>query len=256
VNTQEAKVILMAYRPWAADAGDPDFAEALTLVPQDAELRRWFEEHCAGQRAIRDRFRQRAAPAGLKEQILAGHPGRSKVIWLRQPVSPWMAAAAVVVVAIGIAVFWMRPPAVPVENVNTATFRSRMEGWLLRNYTMTLETNNLEGIRADLARQEAPADFVLSGKLSETPLAGCGVLRWQDKRVSMICFLTGKPLPTGGKSDLFLFVVDRSSLPDAPATSSPQINPGTKLITATWTIGDKTYVLATEGDADFIRRYL
>jgi len=256
VNAQQAKEILLVYRPWAADANDPEYAEALALVRQDAELSRWFEEHCAVQRALRDRFRQIAIPAGFKDQIVSEHHARSKVIWWRQPVSPLMAAAAVVVVAIGIAVLWLRPPSAPADKVNTATFRSRMEGQILRNYTMTLETNDLQEIRADLVRQQAPADFVLPEKLAQTPLAGCGVLKWQDKQVSMICFLTGKPLAPGGKSDLFLFVVDRGALPDAPATSTPEINPGTKLITATWTVGDKTYVLATDGDADLIRQFL
>lgn len=256
MNAQQAKEILSAYRPWAADASDPEFTEALALARQDAELGRWFEEHCAVQRAIRERFKQIAVPSGFKEQIISEHQARSKVIWWQRPVSPLMAAAAVIVVAIGIAVFWLRPPSAPADKVNTATFRGRMEGQVLRNYTMTLETNDLNQIRADLAQKQAPADFVLPEKLAQTPLAGCGVLKWQDKQVSMICFLTGKPLPRGSKSDLFLFVVDRGSLPDAPATSRPEINPGLKLITATWTVGDKTYVLAAEGDAEFIRQYL
>jgi uncharacterized membrane protein YbaN (DUF454 family) len=256
VNAQQAKEILSAYRPWSADASDPEFAEALALARQDAELGCWFEEHCAVQNAIRDRFKQAAVPPDLKEQIVSEHHARSKVIWWRQPVSPLMAVAAVFLAVIGIAVLWLRPASVPAENVNTATFRDRMEGEALRNYPMTLETNDLTQIRADLARQQAPADFVLPEKLAQTPLAGCGVLKWRDRQVSMICFLTGKPLPPGDKSDLFLFVVDRGSLPDAPDTSTPQIHPGIKLITATWTIGNKTYVLATEGDDAFIRKYL
>jgi uncharacterized membrane protein YbaN (DUF454 family) len=256
VTRQQAKEILAAYRPWAADANDPEFAGALALARQDAELGRWFEEHCAVQSAIRERFKQFAVPPGFKEQIVSEHRARSKVIWWRQPVSPLMAAAAVLLVAIGIAVLWLRPPSGPAEIVNTATFRNRMEGQALRVYPMTLETNDLNQIRADLAQQQAPADFVLPARLAQTALTGCGVLNWQDKPVSMICFLTGRPLPPGSKSDLFLFVVDRGALPDAPATSTPEINPGTKLITATWTMGNKTYVLATYGDADFIRQYL
>lgn len=252
---QQAKEILSAYRPWA-DANDPEFAEALALARREAELGRWFDEHCAVQSALRERFRQIAVPTGLKEQIISEQHARSKVVWWRRPVSPMLAAAAVVVMAIGIAVLWLRPPSVPAEKLNTATFRSRMEGQVLRNYTMTRETEDLNEIRTDLAQQQAPADFVLPGKLAQTALAGCGVLSWQDKRVSMICFRTGKPLPPGDKSDLFLFVVDRTALPDAPTTSTPEINPGTRLITATWTVGNKTYVLATEGDAEFIRQYL
>ncbi len=255
MNAQQARAILQSYRPWAADTDDPDLAEALALARKDAELGRWFEEHCAVQSAIRERFRQITVPPALKEQILATQLAGSKVVWWRRPVSPWMAAAAVFVVAMGLTALWLLPPAAPLERINTATFRARMEGQALRVYSMTLETNNLDQIRAELGRQSAPADFVLPGKLAETPLAGCGVLKWQNKPVSMICFLTGQPLPPGSKSDLFLFVVERSALPDAPATPTPEIKPGTKLITATWSAGDKIYVLATTGDADFIRQY-
>jgi len=256
VNAQQARQILSTYRPWAADVNDPEYAEALALTRQDVALGQWFQEYCAAQIAIRERFKQIAVPPGFKEQIISDHQARSKVVWWRRPVSPLMAAAAVVVVAIGIAVMWLRPPSLPREEVNTATFRSRMEGQVLRIYAMTLETNDLNQILADLSRRQAPTDFVLPEKLAQTPLAGCGVLKWQDKPVSMICFLTGKPLPPGTKSDLFLFVVDRSALPDAPDTSTPEIHPGQKLITATWTVGNQTYVLATEGNAEFIRRYL
>ncbi len=256
MNAQQSRQILSTYRPWAADANDPEFAEALALTREDAELGRWFEEHCATQTSIRERFKQIALPPRFKEQIISEHQAHSKVIWWRRPVSPLMAAAAVVVAAIGIAVMWLRPPSASTDKVNIATFRSRLEGQVLRNYPMTLETNDLSQIRTHLARKQAPTDFVLPEKLAKTALAGCGVLKWQDKPVSMICFLTGKPLPPGTKSDLFLFVVDRSALPDAPATNTPEINPGQKLITATWTVGNKTYVLAAEGDAEFIRRYL
>jgi uncharacterized membrane protein YbaN (DUF454 family) len=256
VTQQQAKEILSAYRPWSADANDPEFAEALALVRQDAELARWFEEHCAVQNAIRDRLRQSAVATGLKEQIISEYKARSAVVWWRQPVPLKLAAAAAVAVILGIAALWLRPGPEPSGMADTATYRSRMVGSVLRQYAMSLETNDLHEIRAHLAQKQSPADFVLPEKLAQTPLAGCGVLKWQDKQVSMICFLTGKPLPPGGKSDLFLFVVDRNSLPDAPGTGTPEIHAGTRLITATWSVGEKTYVLATDGDADFIRSYL
>lgn len=255
MTPQQAKEILFAYRPWSADVNDAEFAEALALVRQDAELARWFEEHCEVQHAIRDRLRQSPVATGLKAQIISEHNARLKVVWWRQPAT--LAAAAAVAVILGIAALWLRPdPAVP-EQINTATYRSRMLGQVLRIYPMSLETNDLNQIRVHLAQQQAPTDFVLPAKLAQTALAGCGVLSWQDKRVSMICFLTGKPLPPGGKSDLFLFVVDRSSLPDAPTGGTPEFNADRRqMVSATWSTGDKTYILATEGDIDSLRKYL
>ena len=42
MNRDEAMFILSAYRPGGADAHDAQFAEALDLAKQDAELAAWF----------------------------------------------------------------------------------------------------------------------------------------------------------------------------------------------------------------------
>src|SRR6202000_1073355 len=70
-NTNEAKTILLLYRPGTTDADDPQIAEALASAKNDPELARWFEQHCVRQNALRAKFRQVGAPAGLKEQIVA-----------------------------------------------------------------------------------------------------------------------------------------------------------------------------------------
>ena len=253
MTQQKAKEILSVYRPGSADANDDAFAEALALARQDGELARWFDEHCAIHRALQTRFRQIAVPDGLKEQIISEHQARAVIVWWRQPTL--MAAAAAFALLVAIASMWRN--SIPDESTpeNFATYRTRMVKAVLREYTMTLETSDLNKIRADLAKREAPTDYVLPDPLAKTAAVGCGVLNWQDKHVSMICFLTGKPLAPGEKSDLFLFVVDRSALPDAPAGSTPQIARVSKLVTASWSEGDKTYVLAAPSDESSIRKY-
>lgn len=253
MNRQQAKEILLLYRPESADANDPEFAEALVLAREDTELGRWFEEHCAVQRTLRERFRRVAVPQGLKEQILSEHKVHSVVAWRHKPAV--LAAAAIVAVLLGIAALWWRSGSPQEETEAFATYRTRMATAVLRNYAMSLETNSVTEIKAHLAQNQAPAEYVLPKKLEETPLAGCGVLSWRATRVSMLCFLTGKPLEAGQKSDLYLFVVDRSGLPDAPS-AEPQFARVNKLLTASWSVGDKTYILAGEGDEAFLRQYL
>jgi hypothetical protein len=131
-----------------------------------------------------------------------------------------------------------------------------MVGIALRGYAMDLATNSPEQIRAHLASNQAPADFVLPAALQKVALTGCAVEGWQDVKVSMICFHTDKPLAPGGQSDLWLFVVDRASIKDAPAGDSPQFAKINRLITATWTQGDKLYLLGAEGDERMIQQYL
>jgi len=72
----------------------------------------------------------------------------------------------------------------------------------------------------------------------------------------MICFRTGKPLPPGEQSDLWLFVIDRDLVKNAPSAGPPQLAKVNQLITATWTQGDKLYLLGTEGDEQTIRKLL
>jgi hypothetical protein len=250
VNSQQAKEILMLYRPGGADAHDPQLAEALSLARRDEELGRWFEKHCALQAAIRDKFCQITVPTGLKEQILAEHTPQRKIIWWRQPAV--LAAAAAIVLLIGLAAFWSQPR----EKNGFSGFRSRMVSTARRIYSMDLETNDLKQIRAFLAKNGALSNYVLPPALEKTPGAGCKRLTWHGKRVSMVCFNSGRPLESGEKSDLFLFVIDRSSLRDAPPANPPKLVKVNKLMTASWSAGDNIYVLAAPGDEDFIRKYL
>lgn len=134
-----------------------------------------------------------------------------------------------------------------------AIYRSRMVSTALRGYGMDLATNSPVQIRAYLAQNHAPANFVLPVALQQTTVIGCAIEHWQGAKVSMICFHTGKP---GAPGDLWLFVIDRDSMKDAPADTSPQLSKVNRLITATWAQGDKLYLLGIEGDAQAIRRFL
>ena len=80
MNRDEAKTILLLYRPGTADAADPQTAEALALAKGDPELASWFETHCARQFVIGEKFRQIAVPAGLKEQIISEQAAQEKNI--------------------------------------------------------------------------------------------------------------------------------------------------------------------------------
>ncbi len=250
MDSQQAREILRFYRPGAADAHDPQMAEALSLARRDAELGSWFEHHCAVQAAIRDQFKGITVPKDLGEQILADYMPRQNVIWWRQPAV--LAAAAVIALMIGLAIFRSHPG----EEYRFSGFHNRMTSTALRLYNMDLETNDLTVIRAFLANNGALSNYVLPSALEKTPGAGCKILTWQGKRVSMVCFNSGRPLEPGEKSDLFLFVIDRSSLADAPPESKPLITKVNKLMTASWSLGNKVYILGGVGDEDFIRKYL
>lgn len=251
MNHDEAKDILLLYRHGTADAEDPQIAEALALAERDPELKNWLVIHCARQFVLRDKFRQIAAPAGLKEQIISEQAALEKMTCRRQNFA--LAAMAGLLLLVASAAFWFSQRD---HDDTLAIYQNRMVGVALRGYAMDLLTNHPEPIRAYLAQNHAPADFVLPAALQKTALAGCAVEGWQGAKVSMICFRTGRPLAPGGQSDLWLFVVDRASVRGSSAESAPQFSKVNRLITATWTQGDKLYLLGTEGDEQTLKKYL
>lgn len=252
MNRDDAKNILLLYRPGTVDVADPQVVEALALAQRDMELARWFGEHCARQEALRARFRQIPVPAGLKEQIISEQAARDKVIvWWRNPTLT--AVAAIVVILLALAAIRLQ---LPVADNTLAIYQNRMVGTALRGYAMDLATDNPAQIRAYLAQHQAPADYVLPAALGKVAVTGCAIESWQGMKVSMICFRTGKLLPPGEPGDLWLFVVDRASVKHAPASGPPQLARVNQLITAAWAQGDKLYLLGTEGDEQTIRRFL
>jgi len=250
MNRHQAKEILVLYRPGTADAHDPAFAEALQLCERDPELKRWLDEHCALYLALRAKFKQMPVPEGLKEQILSERKVHLTPLWRRRSVV--LAAVAAVAVLTGLITLW--PP--PREDIGFAVYRERMTGLALAGYAMDLATNDPAQIRAHLAQFGAPSDYVVPAALQKATLTGCAIERWQRTKVSMVCFRSGQPVARGQASDLWLFVIDRASVPDAPAAASPTVTPVNRATTASWSEDGKTYVLVTDRDAAFLRNFL
>lgn len=251
MNRDDAKDILWLYRRGTADAADPQIAEALDLVDQDTDLAVWFSEYGARQEALRARFREIPIPAGLKEQIVSEQMARERIVVWKLNVA--LAAAAAILMAFVLTALWLNHP----KSDNTlAIYQKRMVGAALRGYAMDFMADNPQKIRAYLKKNGAPADYVLPVPLQRVALTGCAIESWQGTKVSMICFRTGKPLAPGEQSDLWLFVVDRSSVKNPPPPGPPLLMKVNELITATWTQGNQLYVLGTRGDEQTIRKLL
>ncbi len=91
--------------------------------------------------------------------------------------------------------------------------------------------------------------------MDKIPGAGSALEGWQDTRVSMICFRT-RTAPPEMASDLWLFVVDRTSVKKFSGGAVPQLAKINRLMTATWIQGDKLYFLGTTRDAQTLQHYL
>jgi len=251
MTREEARKTLLIYRPGTTDAAEPEIAEALALAKQDPELSRWLDQHCAQQEILRAKIRQIPVPAGLKEQIISERRIFTQRRFVRRGVA--LAAASVGVILIGwwAAVLWQRPP----SDDTFANYCHRMASTALRGYSMDFQSSNAKEIRAYLVQQKAAENYELPAGLQKAAATGCAIENWQGAKVAMLCFRTGRPLPPGGKSDLWLFVADRASVKGAPTATAPQFARVNKLMTATWTEGNKLYFLGAIGDERMIRAW-
>ena len=244
MDNQQAKEILSVYRPGLDEAGDPFFADALAQARRDPELGRWFEEQCAVDAAVRGKFRQISAPAGLPQQILAERKIVRPAIWWERPAL--LAAAAAAIVLAVLAGYLLRQP-------NTQTFqvyRKNMAKLVSGKYQMMLETNDLNVIRQFLDKNHGAANYILTKEMEKLPAEGCALIKWHGWWVSLVC------LDRGHDDDLFLFIVDRAVLPDPPPSQSAQFARVNNMTTASWTVGDKTYVLASKASEEDLRKFL
>jgi hypothetical protein len=243
VNRDQAKEILLLYRPGTDDGEDPEIAAALEVAERDAELGRWFQKHRAFQSAMRARFRQLKAPPELKASLLAGHRRIiTPPLWRHPPV--WLAAAAALV--LGLAVLVFRPPARPPDRF--PNFQQMMVSKAERGYSMDWSTRDMNQLRRNLARARAPADYALPPGLGKLELLGGARLTWRAHPVTMVCF------KRKDQRRVWLFVLNRAAL-DNPPASAPHIEQVDRLMTASWSAGDRTYVLAGPPEADFLKSY-
>jgi hypothetical protein len=250
VDIEKAKAILQHYRP-LIDAAEPYFSEALEQVQHDPALAQWFTKHCTSYEAVRRTLRQTPVPAGLREAILQAHARRRPVRWWTQPalVAPAVAAVIIVLAVIGYALSGYRS-AVTQPRHFTAYLQT-ITRLAAGRYTMAVATADPDVLRHHLATAHGPTDYALPPGLRVLRLEGGLVIEWFGDKVSMLCFTQEDEEPqakeTNDDHDAWLFVVSRDALPDGPASDVPRFAPVQGLITASWTRGDMTYVLAMRG---------
>jgi hypothetical protein len=247
MNREQAKEILLLYRPGQDSAGDPELKEALVLAGQDPELGRWFEEHRCFQEAVRASFREITPPADFRETLLAAR----KVVPLppaRSRAAGWgvaLVAAAALLMLLGVlGRFWPKP-GLPDK---FGDYQAMMVSRAILQYGMEFKTNNMSQLRQLIASKGAPADYTLTPALEKLPLTGGGTLQWRSNPVAMVCF------ERGTNDMIFLFVMNTSAVKDPPP-ATPRITKVNSMITASWTNGNKTYVMASRPEPGFPNRY-
>jgi hypothetical protein len=243
VNNQQAREILRAYRPGTSDANDPHFTEALELAQRDPALGRWLEEQHELDAAIRSKFREVPVPAGLAEQIMASRKIVKPVAWWQN--RSLLAAAAVLVLFGMVFGLFFRAQ----EKAGLAGYRKEMIQFVSNEYKLDFKTEDLEQVRKTLTNMRWPSDYVLPKGLATVHVEGGCALRWQEHKVSLLCF-------EAKEHDVWLFVIEGSALPEGSATAALQFARNGKLSTATWRQDGSVYLLAAPCDETTLRRFL
>jgi len=250
MTREEAKQILLLYRPGTTDAEEPDVIAAMAVARSDAELGRWFQQHSAFQTAMRSKLRQIPVPNHRKLALLAG-PAQGIIVpaawWRQRPV--WFGAIGLAAMLTLAAVLTYRtaPPALD----RFGDYQAMMVSKARNNYTMDWATSDMEHLRQEIKQRGAPADYSLTPALAKFKLTGGATFLWRNNPVAMVCF------DRGDRQMVFLFVIERTAMKDAPP-EQPQLENLNSLMTASWSQGDKTYVLAgpkEQRGEEFFKRY-
>jgi hypothetical protein len=197
---------------------------------------------------MRGKLREIKVPERLKKDLLTKRnivvPVAPVLTWWRQPT--FLSAAAIVVLLGALVLLFQETPRTPDR---LAHYQSRMIGTALRQYHMDILTNDMRQVRAFMARKGAPADYEIPNGLERLQLTGGGALKWRGNPVTMVCF------DRGDSQMLYLFVMKKEALKDPPP-QTPQTFEISDLAAASWSEGDKIYLLAGLAEPDFPRKYI
>jgi hypothetical protein len=244
MDNQQAKEILLSYRPGVDDAKNPSIAAALHQLEQDPELSRWFQQLQETDHAIRRQLRETPVPFGLKQRILAEQKVTRPDFGWRKP-ALIAAAAAIIVLCVLSAWIFQRSAR---NGLNA--YRADMVRYVSSSYSSTfVKATSFDELRQVLAKRQWPTDFVVPDSLKSVTVIGGSAVEWNGHKVALACMKEGR-------RGLWLFVIEKSALPDAPKTETPQLKEIESAPTAAWSQGGKAYLFTVQGDEALLRKYL
>ena len=242
MDSRQAKEILVRYRPGETNNLDQRMGEALELARHDPKLAAWFEQHCVAHAKLPGELAVTPASAIPPPTPKADH---QHIIPLNKPALIMIAMAGLVLLG---AFLWSS--FAPKPQNSFASYRDRMARLVQRSYPMKMLASDQSQIREYFRANGGPVDFVLPRNLDKLSGTGGAVFTWHNQPV----FLLG--LEAGVNTNLYLFLVNRSAFLNLPVPTKPEFKSVGKLMTASWTVGDKVYLLAGPNDEATLKNYL
>jgi hypothetical protein len=210
MTTEEAKVILSAYRPGKDDPEEAPLKAALELAASDPELSEWMALQARNDEAIRQVIGESTPAADLEARLLELAPEAPRRLARFPSIPAWgYAVAACFVIAVTALSFRSTiienqllgyfPQLSAVEK--EATFRDAMALYVSSSIIqLDFTATNLDAITDWLTEQPTPSYNEIPNLLAARETIGCKSFLWRGQEVSLICFES----PEGGIVHLFL----------------------------------------------------
>ena len=246
MDRTEAKLVLQAYRPKGEDEAHPVFAEAISLLVHDPELKVWWENQQQFDRKIAATLESVKPPPHLRTSILAGR--KIEQMTPRYQFPTWLAiAAAFVLLTVAGLHSWIS--SISSGSLSRGDYMASVLPALGNdNPSLAMLSPHHEKIMAWLKERNAPMGQ-LPASLASMPSIGCETLSVHGHAVSLVCF----SMASGQIAHLF--VVDRQALAD-PYGSSPQFTEKGPWSMASWSDDTKSYLLVTQAGVDPLKHLL
>ena len=254
MTIEEAKLVLGACRPSGQDCQHPQVAEALELARTEPELARWWEEQRAFDQAVCSSVRECPVSRGLKARILAGQSVVRPAF--RWGPAWWLAAAAAVVVLIGLGVALQNrtnPAIARSGGGDFENFRTDMVAFLDRLNRLDYQSREMVEVKNWLGQNGAADLSKLPAAIEESVPIGCRIVDWNGQKVTLVCFRSERD---GTRYKFHLLVAQRSETLQLPAGAGTIVANQSGWSTATWADEQNIYLLATASSEELIRRFI
>ncbi len=244
--SDEARLVLSAYRPGGQDAADPTFAPALAAAQQDPALAQWLAEQQAFDQFVAGHLRAVAVPGDLRARILAGGAVSRPLPWWTRP--RWWALAAALFILASLAGLWVQ------KDAGLADWQRHglavLEDLEASRTDFDFKHRDAAVLTAWLGDHAVPRPAALPPSLAGRKTYGCKTIAWEGHRMSLICF------DLGGDVTVHLFTTNRAGLAHVPPAGPPRMVRAGVWTVALWSEGDKTHMLATEKGEEPLWRVL
>ncbi len=245
MDKKETRAFLSLCRAGELSTDGPRFQDAKTEAERDPDLARWWARDQELDRIIGEKLQSTPVSAELKARLIRRHEG---VLPMRQTWNRRITLLAAAIVLLAVLFSSWRGPFQPA--VSLADYRDEMVGFVKVEPSLELETKQMSSIKEFFEKSGAPMPVAMPKKLQEMEPVGCRTLRFRGKDVSLICFKRSE-----GKLLHFL-VVDRAALSRLPRRGEREYAAEGEWMTATWTEGGQTYLMAVQGDRAALNKYL